>query len=136
MAGFSGGCLCGAVRYTSKVDPARVLNCHCVDCRKSTGASYGTNAFVPADQVELTGTLHVYEHSADSGNTMTKHFCPNCGSLVYGTSTGRPNILSIRAGSIDDKDVIKPAANLYLKSRIPATPLDEEIAGWEAMPEA
>ncbi len=136
MAGFSGGCLCGAVRYTSKVDPVRVLNCHCTDCRKSTGASYGTNAFVPADAVELTGDLHIYEHLADSGNKMTKHFCPSCGSLVYGTSSGRPNVLSIRAGSIDDSAVITPAANLYLKSKIPATPIDDDITGWPAMPEA
>ena len=136
MAGFTGGCLCGAVRYVSKGDPARVLNCHCADCRKSTGASYGTNAFVPEDQVEMTGTLSVYEHVADSGNKMTKHFCPTCGSLVYGTSSGRPNVLSIRAGSIDEGEVVKPDANLFLKSKISATPLDVDLKGWPGMPEA
>ena len=136
MAGFTGECLCGEVTYSSKADPARVLNCHCTDCRKSTGASYGTNAFVPADQVEVTGTLHVFEHVADSGNKMTKHFCPNCGSLIYGTSSGRPNVLSIRAGSINQGDIIQPVANLFLDSKIEATPLNEHIKGFPGMPDA
>ena len=87
--GFSGGCLCGSVRYKVSSDPSFVLNCHCEDCRRSTGSVYGTNVFVDEDKVQITGEVSLYVHTADSGNEMTKRFCPNCGTLLFGNSSGR-----------------------------------------------
>src|SRR6476661_1999939 len=39
MARYTGGCLCGAVRYSVDAEPlpGRQLLCHCVDCQKQTG---------------------------------------------------------------------------------------------------
>jgi len=135
MSGFTGKCLCGAVSYRSKDDPVITINCHCEDCRRSTGAVFGTNIMVPEAGFELSGEVKRYEHTADSGNLMTKHFCPNCGSLVYGTSTGRPNIVSIRAGSIDDVGKIAPSVNVFLDSKVPTTPMDDDLVSWQRMPQ-
>ena len=77
MAYFTGGCLCGAVRYEINGDPVRVAHCHCDDCRKATGSSFATNAFFKEDDlVVLKGTTKTYMHTADSGNSMNKEFCP------------------------------------------------------------
>ena len=81
MPGFTGKCLCGAVSYTSHEDPIVTINCHCEDCRRSTGAVFGTNVMVPEDRVDISGELNRYTHTADSGNTMTKMFCPHAGRL-------------------------------------------------------
>ena len=135
MSGFTGKCLCGAVSYTVHAEPLVTINCHCEDCRRSTGAVFGTNVMVPEDRVEMKGTLGRYTHTADSGNTMTKMFCPACGSLVAGTSSGRHNVLSIRAGTIDDPGVIEPAVNVFLDSRVPTTTVNEALTCWPRMPE-
>ena len=83
MAGFTGGCLCGAVRYEVRGEPARAANCHCDDCRRATGASFATNIFFrEEDVVILKGTTKRFSHKADSGNTMIKEFCPDCGSQL------------------------------------------------------
>ena len=82
MAEFTGKCLCGQVSYKSHVKPTLILNCHCEDCRRSTGAVYSTNVFVEDDKVEIIGTTSAYSPIAKSGNMMTKHFCENCGSLM------------------------------------------------------
>ena len=132
--GFSGGCLCGSVRYKVSSDPSFVLNCHCEDCRRSTGSVYGTNVFVDEDKVQITGEVSLYVHTADSGNEMTKRFCPNCGTLLFGNSSGRQNSVSIRAGTIDQFDLIKPQMNVFVAKKIESTPINDRLPRSEGMP--
>ena len=132
--GFSGGCLCGSVRYKVSSDPTFVLNCHCEDCRRSTGSVYGTNVFVDEDKVQITGEVSLYVHTADSGNEMTKRFCPNCGTLLFGNSSGRQNSVSIRAGTIDQFDLIKPQMNVFVAKKIESTPINDSLPRSEGMP--
>ena len=134
--GFSGGCLCGSVRYKVSSDPSFVLNCHCEDCRRSTGSVYGTNVFVDEDKVQITGEVSLYVHTADSGNEMTKRFCPNCGTLLFGNSSGRQNSVSIRAGTIDQFDLIKPQMNVFVAKKIESTPINDSLPRSEGMPSA
>ena len=132
--GFSGGCLCGSVRYKVSSDPSFVLNCHCEDCRRSTGSVYGTNVFVDEDKVQITGEVSLYVHTADSGNEMTKRFCPNCGTLLFGNSSGRQNSVSIRAGTIDQFDLIKPQMNVFVAKKIESTTINDSLPRSEGMP--
>ena len=67
-SGFSGGCLCGAVRYECGTEPAVSGHCHCVDCRKSSGTGHCSHMGVPKGTVTVTGEVSVYERPADSGN--------------------------------------------------------------------
>ena len=131
---FSGKCLCGRVSYKVSVDPNFILNCHCEDCRRSTGAVFGTNVFVAEDKVQITGELSSYSHTADSGNTMTKRFCPKCGTLLFGNSSGRQNSVSIRAGTIDQFDLIEPQMNLFVAKKIKSTPINDSLPCSDAMP--
>ena len=131
---FSGKCLCGSVTYTSYAEPTLILNCHCEDCRRSTGAVYGTNVFVPEDQVQIYGEVSFFSHTAKSGNIMTKRFCKKCGTLLFGNSSGRENILSIRAGTIDQTDMIKPVMNVFVSSQVSSTPLDPDLNKTDEMP--
>ncbi len=126
MGGFSGGCLCGAVRYTVAGDPVRVANCHCDDCRKVTGASFATNVFVKEEELTIeSGVTKSYQHQADSGNTMTKKFCPECGSQIFSVGTGSPGMVGIKVGSIDDASGIKPQITVYAARALPFSHIDE-----------
>ena len=51
---FSGNCLCGKVNYKCYVEPKYIFNCHCEDCRRATGSVFGTNLFVPEDEVKIS----------------------------------------------------------------------------------
>ena len=135
MAGFRGGCLCGAIRYAVKSDPVRVAHCHCDDCRKATGSSFATNVFVKQDDlVVLQGSPRSYRHTADSGATMTKEFCGDCGSQLFGLNSAQPNSLRIRAGVLDQTSLVKPSVNAFLDSRIESTPIDPDVKGFPKMP--
>ena len=134
MSIFTGSCLCGSVNYKSNSDPLVIQNCHCDQCRKATGSVYLTNLFIKEENFEITGEVNNYTHLSDAGNNMTKYFCPNCGSQVFGKNSGRPGIITIRAGTVNEKDIIKPIRNLFLKSKVPTTPINSNLEACEGMP--
>ena len=134
MSIFTGSCLCGSVNYISNSDPLVIQNCHCDQCRKATGSVYLTNLFIKEENFEITGEVNNYTHLSDAGNNMTKYFCPKCGSQVFGKNSGRPGIITIRAGTVNEKDIIKPIRNLFLKSKVPSTPINSNLEACEGMP--
>ena len=134
MSIFTGSCLCGSVNYKSNSDPLVIQNCHCDECRKATGSVYLTNLFIKEENFEITGEVNNYTHLSDAGNNMTKYFCPKCGSQVFGKNSGRPGIITIRAGTVNEKDIIKPIRNLFLKSKVPSTPINSNLEACEGMP--
>lgn len=134
MPKLSGKCLCGNITFSADTDIKLMANCHCSDCRAATGAAYGTLLFVDEDALEIHGTPKVFKHKADSGSDMEKLFCPDCGSQMFGRNSKRPNTISIRAGVLDQKELVKPGVNVYLDSRIPSTPIDPDLKGFPKMP--
>jgi hypothetical protein len=133
--GFSGGCLCGAVRYQSAVGPQVVGHCHCVDCRKSSGTGHCTHVVIPEDAFTVSGEVKFYDRPADSGNIVSRGFCPTCGSAVYSTNSGMPDMVFPRASSLDDPEIAKPQMVVYA-SRAPSWDhVDPELPAFPTMPE-
>ncbi len=96
----AGGCLCGAVRFVARGAPWRVGLCHCLDCRKHSGALFSALAMFPETAVELTGATQAY------GGW---HFCPRCGSSVFFRSGDE---VEINLGSLDAPDQFAPSYEL------------------------
>jgi len=134
MPKLSGRCLCGKVEFSGDTDIKLMANCHCSDCRAATGAAYATLLFVNEDAIRITGKPKVYRHKADSGSDMQKLFCPDCGSQMFGRNANRPKMLAIRAGVLDQAELVKPAVNVFLDSRIESTPIDPALKGFAKMP--
>ena len=134
MAGFTGGCLCKAVTYKSNADPLMILNCHCENCRRLTGSVFGNNLFLPEDQLQFDGEVTHFSHKADSGNIMTRQFCTKCGTQLFGNNSSRHNVVSVRAGTVDDLNIIKPIMNVFTDSMVPSTQLDQNLPSATKMP--
>ncbi|PLX36566.1 MAG: aldehyde-activating protein [Hyphomicrobiales bacterium] len=113
--GFSGGCLCGAVRFECTAEPQSVLHCHCIDCRKSSGTGHGTHVAVPREAFSVSGDVTTYERAADSGNIVSRRFCPVCGSPVYSTTSGMPDHVFPIASALDDPDFLEPEMIVYAR---------------------
>ncbi|NIS07161.1 MAG: hypothetical protein GWN21_18295 [Gammaproteobacteria bacterium] len=132
---FTGRCLCGAVQYSSSSAPTFQANCHCDDCRRSGGGAYASFVFVPASSLSVhQGETASYQHLSDSGNMMTKFFCPQCGSQLFTSNSGRPERRGIRVGTIDDASWFEPAMNVYTCRKLPSTLIDESVEAFEKMP--
>ena len=111
---FSGGCLCGAIRYTCDAEPAMAGHCHCEDCRRSSGSGHSSHLAVPASSVKLTGDAKGYDRPADSGNMVTRAFCPDCGAPVFSRNVAMPDLIFLRASSLDDLEVFQPQMHVFV----------------------
>ena len=104
----TGGCLCGAVRYTVRGEPTHVGRCHCADCRKESGSAFSVYGQWPHDAVELHGRLTTYDG---------RSFCARCGSRIACIDD---ELVEIRLGSLDDAPFsLQPEAEIWIKRREP-----------------
>ena len=114
MEQFTGGCLCGDVRFVATGAPYRVGICHCLDCRKNHGALFHASAIFPDTAVSVTGETRAFRG---------RHFCPLCGSPVFGRSGDE---VEVNLGSLDAPDRFTPTYELWTVRReswLPPFPL-------------
>ena len=82
----------------------------------------------------MQGELSFFDKPADSGNVVSRGFCPVCGSAVYSTNSGMPGMIFVRASSLDDPDRVTPSMTVYA-SRAPAWAIiDEQRPSFPEMP--
>jgi len=113
----AGHCLCGAVRIEIDGAPVRMAQCHCKDCQRALGTGHVSNAIFNAADVKISGETKGYTMTADSGNAYTRHFCPTCGGRMFATHTGRPGMVIVPVGMLDDSSWFAPQVVLYTRSR-------------------
>ena len=131
---FTGGCLCGAVRYECTGEAAMAGHCHCLDCRRTSGSGHSSHLATPSATVTITGQVAEYAAPADSGNVVTRAFCPVCGAPVYSTNAGMPGLTFLRASSLDDPEVFQPQMVVYA-SRAPSWDhMDGSLPSFAIMP--
>jgi len=114
MTQVAGGCLCGDVRITATGQPYRVGICHCLDCRKHHGALFHASAIFPADAVTVEG---------ETRDFAGRHFCPRCGSSVFGRSGDE---VEVNLGALDAPDQFTSTYELWTIRReawLPPFPL-------------
>lgn len=115
MTERTGRCLCGAVTFSLSADPVAVRICWCRDCQHL--AANGTvNLLVPADALSVSGPVAEHVKTADSGNQLTRQFCPTCGTHLFGISSGRPQFRVVRVGNLDDPSSVTPTTNIWTES--------------------
>lgn len=134
MAEIKGGCLCGAVRYTSQAKPTFMANCHCEDCRKSSAAGHMSLLGLPASEVSFEGALSEYKMTAESGGAVTHHFCPSCGSQIYNNTTNNPDGVAVVASTLDNPDIFSPQACVYASKAMSWDRPKEGVPHFEKMP--
>lgn len=132
--GWRGGCLCGAVRWQSAQRPVFQFNCHCTDCRKSTGAAMVPLMFFPTESLHIEGPLVSFASRGGSGGRIRRDFCGRCGAQVTGHVEMLPALLSIRAGTLDDIARYAPKANAFLADAPSWVAIDDRLPGFPGLP--
>jgi hypothetical protein len=111
----TGGCLCGAVRYSVRGEPVHVGRCHCADCRKESGSAFTVYAQWPVEAFESSGEIASYHG---------RGFCPRCGSRLLNPVDPGDTHIEIRIGRLDDA----PFGLIWVKRREPWIPPVEEAS--------
>ncbi len=97
---ISGGCQCGAVRYTVRAPATEMEHCHCSMCRKIHGAIFVTFAVFPRDAFSIdkgADDLATY----DSSPKVHRKFCRTCGAHIMEVADDAPERVYVAVGTID-----------------------------------
>ncbi|HZT87441.1 MAG TPA: GFA family protein [Stellaceae bacterium] len=136
---LTGGCLCGALRYEVTEPPVMTYACHCSDCQRITSSAFSLAITVPDAAFRLTnGEPRVVERVADSGRTVARWLCPECGCWIAGgpqpgAARGQ-RIRRVRAGTLDDRSWLRPTAHFWTRSKQPWVVLPEGSQIFETQP--
>lgn len=131
---ITGKCLCEAVRYSIGAQPLMARVCWCRLCQY-LGAGTGTaNVIVPSASVKVEGDLTDYVCVADSGNVMHRRFCPKCGTPVFTGGERRPDIVGVRAGTLDDPEIAKPSATIWVAEAPSWACISEDLPRFDGQP--
>lgn len=133
---YHGECACGAVSATIEAEPVTVRQCWCSDCQRISGGGATHNAIFPASAVTLSGQLASHGHQAASGNTLTKYFCPTCGTPVFATSSARLQFRTFRLGFLDAGHGLKPSAAIWTDSAPDWAVIDPALEHYAGQPPA
>lgn len=119
---LSGRCLCGAVRYRASGPVLATAVCHCDDCQRASGSAFAIIVGVRASNLRLTGELATFETvGTDSAERRERRFCPRCGSQVLSVLAEAPDLVALKAGTLDDRSWLSPSVEVWRASAQPWT---------------
>jgi hypothetical protein len=120
MTEITGHCLCGQLSYKASSDPAMTIVCHCDDCQRSSGSAFSVNLAFPKDAVEITGEAKTFNTTgSESGAERDRMFCPECGSQTFTHLKDMPDLMIVKAGTVDDKSIVQPQMEIWRDSGQP-----------------
>lgn len=119
---LSGGCHCGAIRYTVTSPLQFTFVCHCDDCRKLNGGCRMAGATIGEEGFAVEGELAQYDYQG--GKAMVElSFCKACGTPVSAKPKAYPGMLVVRANTFDDDAVFAPMKPIF----------DHKICAWDRL---
>jgi hypothetical protein len=116
MSKVIGGCLCGKIRYTSTAEPVMTAICHCKNCQKQAGTAFSVVVAVPKGTLSISGPLKTYNEIGSSGKPVHRNFCPDCGSPITTDVEALPDLVFIKAGTLDDTSSLAPTMEIFCSS--------------------
>ena len=130
----TGRCFCGAVRFEFDHEPVATRACWCRDCQYLAAGNATINAFFKTADLTLTGAVEKYVSTANSGNIMRRTFCPKCGTPLFSQSDSRQDIMVVRVGTLDNREVGKPASTIWTASAPSWGHIDRSVPTCEGQP--
>ncbi len=131
---YTGGCLCGALRYEATGEPSYSGLCCCSDCQKASGSGFVPFMGFAANAARITGEVRQTRARAARGGTSIRNFCAECSSLVFGGDIGKSAEYTIYAGSLDDPSAFKPTVAIFASKRPPWAIIPEDLTVFATMP--
>lgn len=112
---YSGGCLCGGIRYRATGPATHLCFCHCHSCRRAAGAPAVPWATFARAQLAVThGELTEY----GSSEGVMRGFCSVCGSSLSYRHAARPSEIDVAIASLDEPEALRPEAHVWVQDKL------------------
>lgn len=130
----TGGCQCGAVRYTLSGLPIVFYHCHCTQCQKQSASAFGQSMRVRSADLSITGNTARRIRELANGNHVVGEFCPECGTRLFHRRASYADLLNIKAGTLDDTSWLIPAGHIWTRSKQPSTIIPDDALCYSQQP--
>jgi len=111
---LTGKCFCGAARYEVADEFVYAANCHCSNCRRTTGSAFKPFAGIERDKFHLiAGEDELLIFGDESGHDA---HCGRCGSLMYSLVRDGAYV-HVAMGTLVDDPTIRPTAHIFVGSK-------------------
>ena len=131
---YTGGCLCGALRYEAEGEPLFTGHCYCTDCQKASGSGFIPFMGFAASALRFTGAAKPFTTRSARGGDAVRNSCPVCSSLVFGGEPGKDDSLTVYAGTLDDPSQFRPRIAIFAGSRPPWAMIPAGLKVFERLP--
>ena len=126
MDEWSGGCLCGTVRYRLECKPFDAGWCHCRTCQLNSGSPAMVFATVPLADYRFTEGETAVRRIASS-SFGHRAFCGECGTPLYTHVEHQPDTLDFSVATLDTPQKVRPGFHIFWSSRIPWIQIDDGL---------
>jgi hypothetical protein len=82
-----------------------------------SGASFVLQVLVPLSRFHINGETIEWTHPNSQGKVTAQRFCAACKTRIYSTNEGRPGFALVRAGTLDDSELIVPTVHMWAKRK-------------------
>lgn len=112
---LTGKCLCGAVGYEVVDAFEYAMNCHCSNCRRTTGSAFKPFAGIKRNQLRL---VRCDKPVLIFGDEQAAHnvSCSACGSLLYSV-VREGAYVHVTMGTLVDEPRIRPSEHIFVGSK-------------------
>jgi hypothetical protein len=131
---YTGGCLCGALRYEADGEPLFAGHCYCSDCRRASGSGFIPFMGFSSSAVRFSGETRKFVSKSARGSDAVRNSCPICSSLVFGGEIGKTDSFTIYAGSLDDPSSFRPTIAIFARGRPSWAVIPPDLAIFDGMP--
>ena len=127
---FTGGCVCGGTRYVLKSRPLALVDCHCIDCRRSAGAPYVQWGSLPRQALVVTkGEPRKIPYA-----NRIRSFAACCGTHLFFEDSKDSDTIDFTIASLDDPSSFAPQKAIFLEDKLPWVVIDESIPSFQTVP--
>jgi hypothetical protein len=127
---YAGGCLCGGTRYVLRTAPSAGGDCHCIDCRRSTGAPYVTWGSVSRKDLRFTKG----EPRKVSYAGRIRGFAACCGTHLFIEDNADSETIDVTIASLDDPTPFAPNKAIFVEDKLPWVALNASIPSYTTIP--
>jgi hypothetical protein len=121
---LEGSCFCGAIKFETNTAASRVTHCHCIHCRRISGAPFLTYAeFKYADFTFTSGTPAQYNTRPE----VTRQFCSHCGTQLTYRDSEYPHLIHVTIGSFDQSERLIPQDHIWSDRMLPWLQMDDGL---------
>jgi hypothetical protein len=125
---LAGECFCGAVRYAVADAFAYALNCHCSNCRRTTGSAFKPFAGIARDKLRVTaGDNDLMIYGDKTGHDA---HCGRCGSLLYSVVRNGA-FVHVAMGTLVDDPSIRPTVHIFVGSKAPWYVISDDLPQYQ-----